>query len=266
MGVSISVIIPCFRCARIIGRAIQSVAAQTVIPREVILVDDASDDGTLDVLRQFQIQYGQDWIRILRLENNTGPATARNIAWDNAISDYVAFLDADDTWHPKKIEIQYNWMKNNPEAKISGHLCLVLPEGGVPPPIPKQWAVRRVNLRKLLFSNPYSTPTVMLRQDLPFRFLDKQRFSEDYLLWSRIILTGNPAYLLDIPMAFLFKARYGAMGLSANLWNMEKGELFNYRQLRQERLISAAYYPLLTFCSLSKYAYRRMRIKSRRII
>jgi glycosyltransferase involved in cell wall biosynthesis len=256
MNASVSVVIPCFRCAQTIGRALKSVAGQTVLPREVILVDDASDDGTLDVLRQNQAEYGREWIKIIVLEHNSGPSSARNAGWKMATSDYVAFLDADDAWRPEKIEIQYNWMKSHPAAQITGHFCLVLPEGGIPPSLPGQWDARRVNARRLLLSNQYSTPTVMLRRDLPFRFPETQRYAEDYLLWMRIVLASNPAYFINIPLTFLFKARYGAGGLSADLWAMEKGELSNYRQLRRERLIANGTYRFLSFYSLAKYLYR----------
>ena len=257
----VSVVIPCFRCAQTIGRAIQSVVAQTVLPEEMILVDDCSDDDTLDVLERFQMEYGREWVKVFSLERNSGPSTARNLGWNWAKSDYIAFLDADDAWHPEKIEIQYAWMKSHRDAQITGHLCLVVLEGESPPPVLRQREVRKVTSRRLLLSNQYSTPTVMLRRDLPFRFHETQRYSEDYLLWSRIVLAGNPAYFLEMPLAYLFKARFGASGLSAELWAMEKGELASYRQLREQGLIWRGEYYFLIFYSLTKYLVRWFRTK-----
>ncbi len=236
MSVPVSAIIPCFRSAHTVGRAIESVARQTARPREVILVDDASGDDTLNALRRYQAQYGQDWIKIFILERNTGPAAARNLAWNNAESEFIAFLDADDAWHPEKIEIQYNWMKSHPEAQITGHPCTVLSKAQTPPPLPKQWGVHPVLSRKLLLSNRFSTPTAMLRRELPVRFPAAQRYSEDYLLWLRLALAGNSIYFITLPLTFLFKTRYGASGLSGRLWDMEKGELSNYLQLQQGQI------------------------------
>ena len=62
---SVTVVVPCFRCVKTIDRAIQSVANQTLIPREVILVDDCSNDGTLEKIFELQQRYDKDWIRII---------------------------------------------------------------------------------------------------------------------------------------------------------------------------------------------------------
>ena len=256
MNVPVSAIIPCFRSADTVGRAIESVARQTARPGEVILVEDGSGDDTLNALRRYQAKYGQDWIRIFVLERNSGPAAARNIAWDNAKYEYIAFLDADDAWHPEKMEIQYNWMKSHPEAQITGHPCIVLPKGEDPPTLPKQWGVRRVVPGTLLRSNQFSTPTAMLRRELSIRFPATQRFSEDYLLWLRMALAGHSIYFMTIPLTFLFKTRYGASGLSGRLWDMEKGELSNYLQLHRGEMISAWSCGFLVLYSLAKYLAR----------
>ena len=138
MNASVSVIIPCFRCSLTIRRAVQSIVSQTLIPVEVILVDDGSGDGTLDVLHDLQREHGADWIKVFTNEKNCGPSTARNVAWASAVSDFVAFLDADDSWHPRKIEIQYNWMINNPSVLFTAHLSHVLEEGKGIPALPAQ--------------------------------------------------------------------------------------------------------------------------------
>src|SRR6185369_14935384 len=109
------------RCAGTIERAVRSVAGQSRRPAELILVDDASGDGTGALLEGLRSRYGPDWIRIITLERNQGPGTARNVGWDAATSTYIAFLDADDAWHPRKIEIQCAWMDSHPEFAVTGH-------------------------------------------------------------------------------------------------------------------------------------------------
>ncbi|MHB1099234.1 MAG: glycosyltransferase family 2 protein, partial [Burkholderiales bacterium] len=108
--VPVSVIIPCYRCAETIARAVDSVLKQTLPPEEILLVEDCSgDDGnTLAVLHS--LQQNNPFIRVIPLAKNGGPAAARNAGWDAAKQPYIAFLDADDAWHPKKLEIQYSWM------------------------------------------------------------------------------------------------------------------------------------------------------------
>ena len=97
---SVSVIIPTYNRQIVISRAIESVLAQSLSPREVIVVDDGSTDGTADVLASFG-----DSIRSIR-QNNQGQAVARNVGVDHASGDYVAFLDSDDWWNVDKLERQ----------------------------------------------------------------------------------------------------------------------------------------------------------------
>jgi glycosyltransferase involved in cell wall biosynthesis len=97
---TISVIIPAWNRAREVCRAIDSALAQTLPPLEVIVVDDGSTDETPEVLAR----YG-DRIRVLR-QDNQGVAAARNAGIAAARGDLLAFLDSDDVWLPRKLELQ----------------------------------------------------------------------------------------------------------------------------------------------------------------
>ena len=79
----VSVIIPCYRCADTIARAVASVARQSLRPETVILIDDLSDDGTLDELYRLQQEYPAGWIVVLAKAGNDGPGAARNIGWES---------------------------------------------------------------------------------------------------------------------------------------------------------------------------------------
>jgi glycosyltransferase involved in cell wall biosynthesis len=97
---TISVIIPTYNYARFLGEAIDSALAQTLEPLEVMVVDDGSTDGTAEVLAS----YGER-IRVIR-QKNAGVAMARNAGIAAARGDYLAFLDSDDAWYPRKLELQ----------------------------------------------------------------------------------------------------------------------------------------------------------------
>ena len=124
-GVPVSVIVPCYCCAATIETAIESVARQTARPAEVILVDDASGDDTVAALRRLHHRHGADWMKVIRQEQNGGPSVARNAGWAMATQPYLAFLDADDSWHPRKVELQYGWMAAHPEVALTGHSVAV---------------------------------------------------------------------------------------------------------------------------------------------
>lgn len=256
----VSVVIPCYCCSETIGRALASIAAQTVLPHEVILVEDASPDGgkTLDVLRHFAGEYADTFgVKITVLKENSGAGSARNRGWEAAGQPYIAFLDADDAWHPQKIEIQYGWMSEHPEYGLAGHAhARQQKQDRSWPCIDPDIEIWRVSKSRALFSNPFSTPTVMLKRDLPYRFREGKRYTEDYLLWLEIILSGTPTAYINQPMASTYKADYGAGGLSAHLWEMEKGELGTYWAVYRTGRIGIISASLFSMYSLVKYLRR----------
>ena len=96
----ISVVIPTLNRINTLQRALDSVINQTYKPAEIIVVDNGSSDGTLKFLRE---QYPK--ITILT-ENKIGVSSARNKGIKKSINQWIALLDSDDAWHPRKLEIQ----------------------------------------------------------------------------------------------------------------------------------------------------------------
>ena len=260
MTAPVSVIIPCYCCAETVARAVNSVMRQTLMPRELLLVDDGSNDSgqTISALYRLQEQYEEQLkIYVIELEENQGSAFARNEGWNSASQPFLAFLDADDAWHPRKLEIQYHWMHAHPQVTLTGHLSVWLRPEMPAPELPNQWRERQITARQMFLSNRFFTRCVMLRRDIPYRFDPKKRgYSEDYLLWLSVILSGYPAWRLELPLAYSFKAEFGASGYTSHLWKMEKGELNTYWQLYDRGLISPYTVIALTFLSFTKYLRR----------
>jgi Glycosyltransferases involved in cell wall biogenesis len=96
----ISTIMAVYNTERYIAQALDSVLAQTLPSDEIIVVDDGSTDGTVDVLRAFATR-----VRIIR-QQNQGPPRALNVAITASTGDTFAFLDGDDLWLPDKLQIQ----------------------------------------------------------------------------------------------------------------------------------------------------------------
>lgn len=227
----VSVVIPCYRCAKTVGRAVDSVTRQTVRPLELILIEDASGDDTLETLLQLQREHGEDWVKIIPLEVNVGPGTARNMGWDAARGKFLAFLDADDTWHPRKIELQYAYMQSRPDVALSGHGVVQHEDTEVAQDYAAPLHYRIVGVWRLILSNPFVTPSAMVRRSLHYRFAAGRRFMEDHRLWMQIACGGHTVAYLDANLAFIYKAPFGESGLSSRLIDMEKGELANYAWL-----------------------------------
>ncbi len=258
----VSVIIPCYRCISTIHRAIESVIAQTQKPTEVILVDDASGDETLAVLREFEQQH-PDWIKVIALAKNQGAASARNAGWAVASQPYIALLDSDDSWHPQKIEIQYAYMKAHPEVVLCGHSYYFLDET-LPPFSPND--ARCIGKIKLLLSNPFVTPSVMIRSSIPFRFMSGQRYVDDHLLWMQVALADLKVVKLMLPLVKIYKGLYGETGLSSHLWAMESSELQNYIHIYNTQGIGLSALIFLEAYSLIKYLRRLVIVGAKKVV
>ncbi len=109
----ISVIIPVYNREGFISRAINSVLNQTYKVDEIIVVDDGSDDNTLEILKNFGYK-----IRVI-VQKNSGVSSARNRGIKNSSFDWITFLDSDDEWHKDKIKEQVEFHKNNQDILLS---------------------------------------------------------------------------------------------------------------------------------------------------
>lgn len=97
---TVSVVIPTYNRAHLVGRAIQSVLNQTYQDFEIIVVDDGSTDNTEEVVKSFN----DPRIRYIRHDQNRGGSAARNTGIKMARGEYIAFQDSDDEWLPEKLE------------------------------------------------------------------------------------------------------------------------------------------------------------------
>jgi glycosyltransferase involved in cell wall biosynthesis/O-antigen/teichoic acid export membrane protein len=256
----VSAIIPCFNCSASILRAVESVFNQTWRPKELILVDDCSSDDTLQHLLQLSRRYPPGWVRVIGQSRNAGPGAARNSAWARATQPYLAFLDADDSWHPRKIEIQYGWMHAHPDAVITGHPVTQWKACDDPPgnTFNEAWhEPKQVPRWRVLFSNRFTPSSIIVRAEAKARFDEKKRHAEDYFMLLELVLVHRGhAWLFPMSLSYIYKAQFGARtGLSAQLWKIQCGEQDNYRHFRKSGAIS--YVEWMCFSGLSALKYLR---------
>jgi len=110
---TVSVVIPTYNSVRYLAEAVESVLAQTITDVEVIVVDDGSTDGTQALMARYAGS-----VRYFR-QDNSGVSTARNFGLAQSAGRYIAFLDADDTWFPNKLERQLEALAKEPDY----HAC-----------------------------------------------------------------------------------------------------------------------------------------------
>jgi len=215
MQPDVSVIIPTHNRKDFTEKAVQSVLAQTYRNFEIILVDDGSNDGT------FEFKTRDSKLRYL-FQENRGVSSARNLGIENARGEWIAFLDSDDYWLPRKLEAQLRFHAENPRFRISQTQEIWI-RGG-----------KRVNARNKhkkpegpLFeaSLPLciiSPSCVMLHRNVFKKtgvFDEQFTVCEDYELWLRVTLYFEVG-LLD--KALTVKTGGHADQLSKRYWGMDR--------------------------------------------
>jgi teichuronic acid biosynthesis glycosyltransferase TuaG len=188
----VSIVTPCYNSAKFLVRAVESVKNQC-FNVEHIIVDDCSTDNSWDILLDLSRKYY--WIKLIRLEKNSGPVIARNTAVKSAQGKFLAFLDADDYWLPNKLNLQINFMEQT-NAAISYSDCKFISEDG-------QLIGRRLSgLNKIGIHLHFTTRfvaclTVIINREIyrEFYFPDISPAirAEDFIAWLRVITAKGPA-------------------------------------------------------------------------
>ncbi|MCC5795196.1 MAG: glycosyltransferase family 2 protein [Chromatiales bacterium] len=241
-GQLVSVIMPAHNAESTLDHAIRSVRAQTYEAWELLIVDDLSSDRTADIARDHAAIDPR--VQLVRLEENRGPAGARNAALERAKGRFVAFLDADDYWLPAKLTLQVEFMSQNDigfsytmyrriRAGDSGSGRLIeLPS--------------RLVYEDLLKNTAIACSTAMIdRQKAPPIVFPLIRH-EDYALWLRLLREGMVAYCLAEDLACYRESSNSVSG------NKLRSALWVWRVYRQAEGLTV---PKAAWC-LTNYAWR----------
>ena len=183
----VSVIIPTYNRAEFLRSTITSVLNQTFQDFEIIVIDDASQDHTREVVNSLN----DERIRYIRHERNKGVAAARNTGIVNAKSDYIAFLDDDDEWFPEKLQKQFNLLESCPPTIGVVYTGSLRIEESSKKILSKIFPKKRGDIfDEILTTNRAAdTSTIFLRKQCFEKvglFDEDLHFGEDYDMWLRI--------------------------------------------------------------------------------
>lgn len=247
----VTAIIPTYRDGDALRRALRSVANQTVRPREVIVVDDASGDDSLD---KICAECAFQPLKLIKLAQNMGPGAARNAGISASAEAFLAFLDADDEWHPEKLRLQMEVMLAPRAPPLSSHRKGFT--GAACPTLDGQVRARCITRLAILTSNVAPISTVVIRRDAVRHYFPRTYACEDYWFVAAHVLSGIRAVRMDQTLARADKPAFGARGLSSRLHAMQLGEMRTHFSLWREGQIRWwEYAPLVTW-TLLKYLRR----------
>jgi len=243
----VSIISPCFNSERYLQQMIDSVRNQSYIYWELILINDHSNDHTLDVIRR-NVDLDSR-IQFINLPKNKGVANARNAGITNARGKYIAFLDSDDLWDADKLKMQVDFMKTT-----GCHLSYTAYRkmGSDSRILTEKVAVSEngVSYRMLLKHNEIGCLTAMYNCEV----IGKKYFikvgHEDFVYWLSILKSGYVAYGINVVLATY---RVHQNTLSSNKLRAARFTWNIYRNVEKLSLMSSVF----NFLSYSVAAFKK---------
>lgn len=231
-----SIIMPCYRASDFIAKSIRSIQDQAHTDWELIIIDDASNDGTAEFIEQQFVQQDSR-ISLIVLESNSGAAVARNKGIEAARGRYIAFLDSDDVWLPTKLEKQLSFMQDNSLA-LSYTAYDKVSEGGTA--LGRVGIPSSVNYRQLLKTNVIGCSTAIYDSELIGKvYMPLIRKRQDFGLWLRILKQLDYAVGLDEALT-IYMIRAGSVSSNKKDAAMYTWRL--YREVEKLNLLTSMYY------------------------
>jgi len=200
----ISIVMPLYNSREYLEETIRSVLAQTYQEWELLIVDDCSNDGSYELALEFFKK--EKRIHLFRMPSNSGgPAAPRNHGIQNASGEYIAFLDADDVWHPEKLSRQMEYLRTTGK-KFTSAKARLIDSSSRKIHSSTLWLNRWRKLRKrketledLLQNNFIVTSSVLIRKEILFPFREDRELVavEDLYLWLEIFHRNPHAYIFQ---------------------------------------------------------------------
>lgn len=188
----ITIVMPVYNGSKYLDAGINSVLNQTFTNFELILIDDASADNSIEIINSYQDQDPR--IKLIKNNINLGIPKSRNKCLEAALGEYVAFLDCDDYAYPSRLSEQLEFMENNPDFGMVGAWVSLMDENGNL--TGQVWRYLEPEERipcRLLFQNYFATSSVFVRKSALDAVKINGNFfkpdyvnAQDYDLWVRI--------------------------------------------------------------------------------
>ena len=201
----VSVIIPYYKKRNFISETIESVLKQSYKNFEILIIYDDNSDTDFSFIKE--IKKKDSRIAIIKNINKLGAGISRNIGISKSKGSYIAFLDADDTWHIDKLDKQINFMKKHNYSVTHTSYSIINENKDV---IGKRIARDFLKIEDLLKSCDIGTSTVVLQKnllnkDIAFASLATK---EDFVLWLRLLKKDIKIYALNENLALWTKSKY----------------------------------------------------------
>lgn len=248
----VSVVMPIYNAQRYLIEAVDSILSQTFENFELILINDASTDNTLQIINKYKRKDKR--IIVINNKQNLRMAESLNIAIGQTKSDIIARMDQDDISLPNRLEVQYAFLQKHPNVTVIGNNIIIIDEQDKIIGI-RTYPTDSIGLKKIMFRySPFAHPTVMFRKNTFKKmggYRNEKHPCEDIDLWFRL---GKNHTFASIP-SFLLKYRVSInSGSHQNLTHTEilglKIKLEAIKKYGYKPVISDIIYIILQFITL----------------
>ena len=242
--IDISIIIPTLNSAKTILKTLKSIKAQTYQNYEIIIIDSFSSDQTIYLIKKLKFKN----INFFKISKNKKLSYARYYGVLKSKGKYICFLDSDDFWNKKKLEIQKLFLLSNKVKMCSTNFTLV-----------KKYNKKIFKFKKkiffkdLLYDRPIANSSVMVERKLILSISKKYQnveYAEDYLWWVQIS-RNNLIYNLTKNLTYIYV--YPANRTSTSFYKNLKSLFLIYRKVLKFNYIKILFiFLVLIFKNLSK--------------
>jgi glycosyltransferase involved in cell wall biosynthesis len=246
-------------------RCLNSVLSQSYqdTSYEIIVVNDGSQDESKEIIENYIKECDNPNYKIILInQTNGGVSKARNAGLRKSEGEYIALLDADDAWFKEKLLTQIEILNSNVSVDFLGTSF-----EGFGLKNKKVGELVKIEFKNLLFKNFFQPSTIVFKRKILDQigyFDETQRYAEEGNYFMRISKEFNCYFLNQNLIIFGDgKSGFGESGLSANLKEMEKGELKNLNFVYKQGWINPFLYSFTVFFSVLKYVRRVLIVKLR---
>jgi teichuronic acid biosynthesis glycosyltransferase TuaG len=246
----VSIIMPIYNTEKYVGEAIDSVLNQTYLNWELLLIDDCSTDLSREIA--FKKSANDDRIFFFENHVNSGSGYTRNVGIDHSKGDFIAFLDSDDVWCKKKLELQISQMVEKSLDFTYGKYCYLDINGNFSEKFNKV-SSSPISYRNLLKNNEIGCLTVVYNsKKIGKCYFSNHRNKQDYGLWLSILKKGFMAHSIDGVLGGYRKRRDSATG---NKLKMLQKHLFFLMETQNIGFPKAFYYTVcwLYFATIKRF-------------
>ena len=235
----VSVITPCYNGEKYLHDCIRSVLSQSFMDWEHIIIDDGSIDNSISVIQYYCNIDSR--IKCISMKKASGsPSIPRNIGIDQAIGQYLAFLDCDDIWYPTKLEEQLYVFKEKKCAMVFSNYEKISSQGIASNRIITSPSIIEIN--QMYYGNPIGCLTVIVDTNITGKFHFKQMHHEDCIAWIELISKFGAAYNTNTVLA---QYRVTEGSVSRNKFKIILWQWYIYRKVFKFNMLKSLFYYII---------------------